>query len=370
MSANAPTPTPTKARDDRTDTAVRQDLARITLAVLCLMLLIAGSLWVLRPFLFAIVWATTIVVSTWPMMKSLQSRLGNRRAPTVAVMTASMLLILIVPLGAAIATIASYAGQATLFTKRLAETGLQPPPPWVAGLPLVGAKLSDAWARTAAAGPDGLTALLGPHASEAAHWALGRVGSVSGLLLQFLLVVALSAILYSNGETAARAVRRFGRRLAGQRGENAIVLAGQAIRGVALGVGATAVIQTILGGLGLLVAGVPFVSLLAALMLVLCIAQLGPSLVLFPAVAWLYWRGDHGWATILLVWSVFVTVIDNVLRPLLIKKGADLPLLLIFAGVIGGMLGFGLIGIFVGPVLLAVSYTLLKVWIDEGLGEA
>ena len=98
---------------------------------------------------------------------------------------------------------------------------------------------------------------------------------------------------------------------------------------------------------------------------------MGPALVLFPAVAWMYWSGEHTWGTILLVWSLLVQLIDNVLRPFLIKKGADLPLLLIFAGVIGGMLGFGMIGIFVGPVLLAVSYTLLEAWIDDGLaGEA
>jgi predicted PurR-regulated permease PerM len=147
------------------------------------------------------------------------------------------------------------------------------------------------------------------------------------------------------------------------------MLAGQAIRGVALGVGVTAIIQTMLGGIGLAVAGVPFASLLAAVMLMFCIAQLGPSLVLFPAVAWMYWMGDTVWATLLLIWSIFVGTMDNFLRPYLIKKGADLPLLLIFAGVIGGMLGFGLVGIFVGPVVLAVTYTLMLAWIEDALGK-
>src|SRR4030095_11711771 len=109
------------------------------------------------------------------------------------------------------------------------------------------------------------------------------------------------------------------------------------------------------------------VSLLSAVMLMFCIAQLGPALVLFPAVAWMYWSGDTVWATVLLVWSLVVSTLDNVLRPILIKKGADLPLLLIFAGVIGGLLGFGLIGIFVGPVLLAVTYTLLAAWIGDDI---
>jgi len=218
--------------------------------------------------------------------------------------------------------------------------------------------------------PAGLEARLRPYASEAGRWVLDRAGSLGGTLVQFLLVVILSAVMYSSGESAAGGVLRFGRRLAGQRGEESIVLAGKAIRSVALGVGVTAVVQTLLGGIGLAVAGVPFASLLTAVMLMLCIAQLGPALVLFPAVAWMYWTGENAWATLLLVWSVVVSGLDNVLRPMLIKKGADLPLLLIFAGVIGGLVGFGLVGIFVGPVVLAVTYTLLNAWIEDDVGEA
>ena len=285
-------------------------------------------------------------------------------------MTATMLLLIIVPVLAASATLVSYAGEATTLARKLTESGLPQPPAWVAGLPLVGGDLSTAWAHTAAAGPEGLATTLGPHVADAARWVLGRVGGLAGTVVQFLLVVVLCVVMYSNGEAAVNEVRRFGRRLAGDRGENTVTLAGQAIRGVALGVGATALVQTVLGGLGLLVAGVPFAGLLSAIMLMLCIAQLGPALVLFPAVGWMYWRGDHTLATVLLVWSIFVTVIDNVLRPVLIRKGADLPLLLIIAGVIGGMLGFGLVGIFIGPVVLAVSYTLLEAWIEEDLGKA
>jgi predicted PurR-regulated permease PerM len=349
---------------------IRQDLTRTTLAVICILLLIAGSLWVLRPFLAATVWATMLVVATWPILKSLETRLGHRRGPAVAVMTLGMLLLLVIPLWAAIATIADHAEGVTSLVKKVAEAGLPQPPEWVGKLPLVGKKLSATLAAWADAGPAGLQASLGPYLSDAAGWALNRAGSLGGTLVQFLLVVVLSAVLYASGETAARGVRRFGRRLGGQRGEESVVLAGKAIRSVALGVGVTAVVQTALGGIGLAVAGVPYASLLSALMLMLCIAQVGPPLVLFPAVAWMYWTGENAWATFLLVWSIAVSLLDNFLRPFLIKKGADLPLLLIFAGVIGGLLGFGLIGIFVGPVLLAVTYTLLEAWVDDDLGPA
>ena len=349
-------------------TAVRQDLTRTTLAVIFILLLIAGSLWVLRPFLAATVWATMLVVATWPLLKSLEARFGNRRSPAVVVMTLGMLLLLVLPLWAAIDTIAEHADELTGAAKKLAVSGLPQPPDWVAGLPLVGDKLAAGWKQIADDGTAGLVTKLQPHFTEAAGWAFGRAGNLGGMLVQFLLVVLISAVIYAGGETAATGVLRFGRRLAGERGEKTVILAGQAIRGVALGVGVTAIVQTVLGGIGLAIAGVPFASLLSAVMLMLCIAQIGPSLVLFPAFAWMYWSGDNGWATFLLVWSIVVGGLDNFLRPILIKKGAELPLLLIFAGVIGGLLGFGLVGIFIGPVVLAVTYTLLEAWIDDALG--
>jgi predicted PurR-regulated permease PerM len=111
------------------------------------------------------------------------------------------------------------------------------------------------------------------------------------------------------------------------------------------------------------VAGIPFAGLLTGVVLLFCIAQLGPLLVLLPAVGWLFWTDQTGWGVALLVWTIIVGALDNVLRPILIRKGADLPLLLIFAGVIGGLIAFGIVGLFVGPVVLAVTYTLLKDWV-------
>jgi predicted PurR-regulated permease PerM len=164
-------------------------------------------------------------------------------------------------------------------------------------------------------------------------------------------------------------VRRFTRRLAGQQGDDVTVLAARAIRGVALGVVGTALIQSLLGGIGLAVSGVPAAAVLTAIMFILCIAQLGPVLVLIPAVIWLYWSGQNLWGTVLLAFTIVAATLDNFLRPLLIKKGADLPLLLIFAGVIGGLIAFGIIGLFIGPVVLAVTYTLLGAWLGGNQGE-
>ena len=348
---------------------IKSDLTRTTLAIICILLLIAGSLWVLRPFLAATIWASMIVVSTWPLLQAIQRRLGGRRALAITVMTSGMVLVLALPFWLAIDTIVNHAEDIVNLAKKLTQSGIPPLPKWVAELPFFGDKVSVFWTQMIDAGPQGLVTKAQPYAAQTGTWILSQVGSLGALLFQFLLIVSLSAVFYANGEFGAELLRRFGRRLAGDHGENAIILAGGAIRGVALGVGVTAIVQTTLGGIGLAISGVPFASLLSALMLMLCIAQIGPSLVLFPAVAWMFWMGDTGWAIALLIWSIIVVLLDNFLRPMLIKKGADLPLLLIFAGVIGGLIGFGLIGIFIGPVVLAVTYTLFEAWSKDVLSS-
>ena len=324
-----------------------------------------GSLWVLWPFVGAIIWATMVVVATWPMMVSLQTRLWNRRWLAVSVMTLALLLLLIVPLTLAVATIVENTDRIIGWAKLMTHFSMPPPPEWVAGLPMIGPEAARLWAQLSAAGLGGLATKVAPYAGGVAAWFAAQAGSAGLITMQFLLTVVIAAIMYMYGESAASAVLRFGRRLTGERGETVILLAGRAIRGVALGVVVTALVQSVLGGIGLAVCGVPFAVLLSGVMFVLCIAQLGPALVLAPAVIWLYWTGDSLWGTVLLVWTVMVVTLDNLLRPILIRRGADLPLLLIFAGVIGGLMAFGLIGIFVGPVVLAVTYTLFNAWVDE-----
>ena len=186
---------------------------------------------------------------------------------------------------------------------------------------------------------------------------------------QFLLTVLIAAVFFARGDVVVVDLCRFGRRLAGPHGERAVNLAGQAIRGVALGIVLVALGQAVLAGIGLAVAGVPFALVLTALMFLFGIVQVGVVPVLVLAVVWLYWQGSNGWATALLFWTFFVGTIDNVIRPILIQKGAQLPLLLVVAGVIGGLVSFGLVGIFVGPVVLGVSYMLLEAWLWEETEE-
>jgi predicted PurR-regulated permease PerM len=349
----------------------RQDLARVLLAVLSIGALILVSAWVMLPFLGALIWAITIVAATWPLMLRLQSVLWGRRSLAVLLVTSALLLLLFIPLSIAIGAIVENVGQIIAWVKSLQTFQLPAAPAWLVGLPVVGPRAGELWNHVATSGVDQLARETAPYAATVAAWLIGQIGNIGLIVLQFLLTVAVAAILYANGEEAARLVLRFGHRLAGERGANAMRLAGRAIRGVALGIVVTALVQSALGGISLAIAGVPFAALLSGVMFVLCIAQVGPMLVLVPAVIWLYWSGQTGWGTFLLVCTVIVGTLDNVLRPFLIKKGADLPLLLIFAGVIGGLVAFGLVGIFVGPVVLAVTYTLLEAWMNDDpyLGE-
>jgi predicted PurR-regulated permease PerM len=348
---------------------MQSDLVRTILEVLVIAALAVVSLWILSPFLAAIVWATMIVVSTWPLFVGLQARLWGKRGLAVGLMTLAILLVLFIPLSLAIGVLVNHADVAVDFGKRVAHEGLPPPPASVESLPLVGEYIAKAWRAVLDLGLDDLWKRVAPYVGQAAKWLAAQAGGLGLVAVHLLLTAVIAAILYTTGETAAGAVRRFARRLAGDSGEGSVVLAAQAIRAVAMGIVVTALAQSLVGGIGLVIAGVPYAAVLTALMFMLCVAQLGPGLVLFPAVAWMYWRGESGWASVLLVWSIGTVSMDNFLRPVLIRRGADLPLLLIFAGVLGGLLTMGLLGLFVGPVVLAVSYRLAQAWVNEGLPQ-
>lgn len=343
------------------------DLARTTFGVLVIAALLGVSLWVLRPFIGPGIWAVMVVVATWPVLLQLQRWLKGSRGLAVTVMTLLLLLLFVVPLTLAIATIVGNADRIADWARQLAQFQLpEAPPTWLLNLPLIGGMFETAWAQAAALGLRDVLPRLSPYAGNLTRWFAAEVGSLGVLVLQFLLTVLLAAVLYAQGEAAAHLARRAARRLGGERGVDAVELAGGAIRGVALGVGVTAMVQALLAGGGLWAAGVPFAGLLTAVIFMLCIAQVGPVPVLLGAALWVYLDGSTGWAVGLLVWAAFVGTVDNLIRPVLIRYGADLPLLLIFAGVIGGMFAFGLVGIFVGPVVLAVAWRLMAAWIADG----
>ena len=342
-----------------------QDIIRTTLAVLFIGFLITSSFMVLRPFLPALVWSTTIVIATWPLMVAVQDRLRGKRGLAVAVMTLALLMLFVIPFTYALTVIIDRSAQLVEWARSLATWRLPPAPRALEHLPLIGAKLTTVWQQIAAGSQEEIAERLAPYAGMLAAWFVAELGTFGVLLLHFMLTLVISAILYSHGETAARGVCRFVRSLSGERGEKAIRLAALSVRAVALGIIVTALVQSLLAGVGLATAGIQYTALLTALIFMCAVMQLGPWPVLIPTVIWLYWKGDPWWGTGMLVWTLVVGSLENVLRPMLIRRGTDLPVVLIFAGVIGGLIAFGVIGLFIGPVLLAVTHTLVSAWIED-----
>lgn len=338
-----------------------RDHVRLLLEVAILGSLAAVSVWIMAPFLPALIWATMIVVSTWRLMLAAEKRLWHRRGLAAAVMTTAILIAFFGPLSAAIGMLVSNVDVVTGWVKSVEPHQFDVPPDWVAKVPLAGSRLDAAWRELAQDGE--LGAKISGAAAVVGKWFVAQIGDLGAVVLQFLLTVVISAILYVRGETAAAGVVRFARRIGGDRGEESVRLAGQAIRGVALGVVVTAVVQSALAGVGLAIAGIPYAMLLTAAILMLALAQIGPLPVMAGATIWTFWRGDTGWGVFLAVWTIVVGGLDNVLRPILIKRGVDLPLLLILVGVIGGLIAFGMVGIFVGPAVLAVCYRLVASWV-------
>jgi len=337
-----------------------RDPVRLLLGIGILGGLAAVSIWILMPFLPALIWATMIVVATWPMMRAVETRLGRRRWLATAVMTSALLLTFVIPLSLATVTLVQHMDVVTGWVKSLQSQAFDVPPEWVGKIPMVGARLDETWREQAASSDFG--AKLSGYAAIVGSWFVAQVGDLGGVVLTFLLTVVIAAILYSRGEMAAAGVVRFARKIGGDRGETSAVLAAQAIRGVALGVVVTAIAQSALGGIGLFIAGVPYAAVLTAVMFMLALAQIGAVPVMAGATIWAFTQDHTGWGVFLIVWTVVVGGLDNVLRPILIRRGVDLPLLLILAGVIGGLVAFGLVGLFVGPAVLAVTYRLTQGW--------
>jgi predicted PurR-regulated permease PerM len=347
------------------------DVTHTTLSVIFLVFLVTLTVSVVSPFLTAMLWATIVSVAMWPFLLRLQAAVGGRRGLAVGIMTTTILLVVFVPITLALATIVGNAHNLSEDIKSLESITFPAPPAVLEDVPFGGPRIAGEWRRVAAMSPEERSAAFTPYVQSALQWFAAKAGSVGAMLLQFVLTTIITAIVLARGEIARDGILRFARRLAGQQGHDATIRAGQAIRGVVLGVVVTALIQSAIGGLGLAISGIPAAALLAAVMLFLCLAQLGPLPVLAPAVIWLYWSGQTGRGTLLLVIAVIAMAFDNVVRPLLIRRGASLPLLLIFAGVIGGLITFGIIGLFIGPVVLTVAYTLLVKWVvdDEGAAQ-
>lgn len=338
------------------------------LTLSALALLVLGCLTVLAPFVSALLWAVILSFSTWGLYERLLTLLGHRRGLSALVMTLGLAVLLLVPVvivGAQLGENLDHIAGAAL---RLLDRGLPPAPAWVSELPGVGGYLQNTWNALPGAAPDSMSgaealAWIKAQAKPFSGWLLQRGLDVGQALLQLTLSVFASFYFYRDGVQAVARLRAGMERIAGKRAQALIDLAARTIRGVVYGILGTALAQGITAAIGFSIAGVPGPLLLGVATFVVSIIPAGPPLIWIPAALWLLNEGQAGWALFMTGWGVLlISGVDNVVRPWLISQGAALPFLLVLLGVIGGLLTFGFIGIFLGPTLLAVGYAMLREW--------
>ncbi len=336
-----------------------------------LLVLLAGCIIVLYPFVSAILLAIPLCVSTWPLFTRLQRRMGGRRSATAAIMTLAIAGVLVVPLVLLGMNLAEDLSKLNSAIRSAIERGL-PPPGWLGGVPVIGHEAERMWLQVSRDGAAGLRTTLAPYMGPVREWVLRQGASLLGGTIQVALSMVLLFFLYRDGAYAENHLQEAMSRLGGWRARHVLQAAGATIRSVVNGVVGTAVLQGILLGFSFWIAGVPGAVVLGALGVLLTLLPLGLVVLWLPAVLWLTSQGQTGWAIFVLGWNlVLVGSLDNIVRPYLISRGAKLPTVLIFFGVLGGVVAFGIVGVFLGPVLLAVAYTLFQDWnLPESKGAA
>jgi len=337
----------------------------IRLAVLAVLL--TWCFRILQPFILPTIWGIIIAVAIYPLYRQLADALGGRRRLAAALVSATFFLLLLVPtvlLGQLLVT-----NVATLASEVLeGQLSIPPPPPGVQEWPLVGESVANLWTLAATNLADALR-IVQPQVKAFGGW-LVQLATGAGMgLLMLLFAFVIAGILLATSARGDRLVRGISRRLAGPRGDEFASLAEATIRSVARGVLGVAVIQAILAGFGLMAAGVPGAGIWALLGLILATVQIGVAPIMVPAVIWVFATGDTLTAVLFLIWSIFVVVSDNILKPMLLGRGLDVPMLVIFLGAIGGLLASGIIGLFVGAIVLSLTYKLFHAWLADADAE-
>jgi predicted PurR-regulated permease PerM len=327
-----------------------------------LFILLAGCLLVLRPFLSALLWAIVLCSSSWPVYRRLLGWSGNRRTLAALTMTLGMILIVLLPFLIIGSTLADNVKDLTAAAKNMIAAGPPAPPAWLAKIPGIGQEATDYW-QSLAADTSKLWTESQRLIEPASSWLLKGGLALGGGVIQLAFSIFIAFFLFRDGVAVGGRLTHAVERIGGERGKHLLEVAGNTVRGVVYGILGTALVQAIVAGIGFLVAGVPGAALLALLTFFASIVPVvGTALTWLPASLWLFHQGSTGWGIFMLAWGALVASLDNVVKPLLISQGSDMPFILIFFGVLGGALTFGFIGVFLGPTLLAVGYRLVEEW--------
>src|SRR5215475_15952404 len=324
--------------------------------------LVIGVLAVLRPFSTAILFGTILAIAAWPLREFLL-RCGLKRGLAATLLLLLALAVVVLPL---LAMAPGLAERLTQGASRLQDYFASAPqvPSWLAGLPIVGERLARIWDQAMLA-EGGIRAVLEPYSDELRQVLVGAASALAQSVLQIILSLVVATFLWVSGDALAATLRDILKRLGGETADATLDVAAGAVRSVAYGVVGTAVIQAVIMAIGLALAGVPGAIALGFVTLLLALSQIGAPLIIpiwVGATIWLFGQDQPGWGVFMIFWGLLVTVIDNFIKPFLIGVGVAMPLSLTILGVFGGFVAFGFLGLFIGPTLLAVGFTLLEAW--------
>jgi predicted PurR-regulated permease PerM len=347
--------------------AAPTDTLLVAIRIACFGLLGYWTLILVRPFLAIIIWSVVFTVALYPAFERLTAILGGWRGLVAAAITIIALLLILGP--------ATWLGLSLVATtrslvERIGDGSLQIPlpPEGINAWPLVGSKIYEIWLLAATNFSEMMSAMA-PYLKPLGGRLLGAAGSFGGHLLQFMAGVVISGFLFIPGRKLATALRRVLDHVVTEHGAEFINIAGATIRNVSRGVIGIAFLQSLLLGIGFLFAGVPGAGFLSFLAFVFGVIQLGPSLIVIPVIAWSWFSMPAMTALILTIYLVPVNLLDNILRPLVMGHGLNTPMPVIFIGLVGGTIVHGLIGVFVGPIVLAIAWQLLAAWTREDVAE-
>lgn len=333
------------------------------LGQILLLTLLGACILVLAPFWSALFWAAVLAFASWPLMRLLTGLLRGSVTQAALLLTLAWMVALALPLVWLGFNLADHIQSAVAFIKDVQVDGLPEPPVWLAAVPLLGERLVGIWNTIDQQGA-ALFVAIRPYLGEVGNWLLARSAQIGGGMLELILSLVLVFFFYRDGPALAHFVHALLERLIGDRAGHYLHLVAGTVQRVVNGVIGTAAAQAVLALIGFMIAGVPGAILLGMLTFVFSLIPMGPPLIWIPATAWLAWNGEYGMAVFLGIWgTLIVSGVDNVLKPYLISRGGNLPLVVVLLGVFGGILAFGFMGLFLGPTLLAVAYSLLKDWI-------
>ncbi len=331
--------------------------------ILALAFLMIWCLQIMYPFVVPMVWGIVIAVAIYPLYLKLRGAMGGKDGLAAAVLALFGLALLLLPTW-------SLGGSLVDSVKHLSaglEKGtltIPPPPDSVVGWPLIGESLSNSWSLASTNLEEALEKFE-PQVKAAAAWLAGALGGVAAGVLQFVISIIIAGALLANAEGGKRVSCAIASRLVGDHGPGFVSVSAATVRSVAQGVLGVAIIQAMLAAVGLVVVGVPGAGLWALLVLLLAVMQLPPFLILLPIMIYVFSVESTTVATIFAVWSIFVSISDSFLKPMLLGRGVDVPMFVILIGAIGGMLVSGIVGLFVGAVILSLGYKLFLAWLGE-----